>query len=160
MDAPTTRVIMPAMIRDDDDLTRPSLCRVELLERMYTHLVKFRLFAFAVALLLAATPVLGVVCQMDCDQQSAAPPCHQSMSAPNGPMVRGTHRCDHDHAGGSPAVQAGTTARDSLGALVDVSVPAVSHAVTADVRSTVAATYGQPGSTTLSPSFRTTVMRI
>jgi len=127
---------------------------------MYTDVVvKVRLFAFAQALLFAATPVLGVVCQMDCDQQSA-PACHHSMSSSGGSMVRGTHVCDHDHGGSSPALQTGTLARDSFGAVVGISVPMVGHAVPADGRPTFASTHGPPRPHSLSTSSLTTVLRI
>jgi hypothetical protein len=129
---------------------------------MYTGtVVKVRLFASPLAFLLAATPVLGVVCQMDCDQQAAAPACHhQSLAATEGPMLRSTHLCDHDHSGGSPALQAGTPARESSGTLVGISVPPVRPAAVADARLNVASTHGPPGSSSLSTSSLATVLRI
>jgi hypothetical protein len=129
---------------------------------MYTgQVVKFRVFAFVLALLVAATPVLGAVCQIDCDQAPAAPACHQSMSKPVGPIVRGTHHsCDHDHTGGSPALLANATARDSAASVVGVSVPTATHEALVDVRLTVTSTHGPPGPNSLSTSSLITILRI
>jgi hypothetical protein len=128
---------------------------------MYTgQVVKFRVFAFVLALLVAATPVLGAVCQMDCDQVPAAPACHQSMSKPDGPIVRGTHHpCDHDHTGGSPALLANATAHDSAASVVGVSVPTATHEALVDVRP-AASTHGPPGPNSLSTSSLITILRI
>ena len=46
--------------------------------------MRFRFFALALALLVAAAPVVGVVCAMDCDQPPATfLPCHDA-AAPHG----------------------------------------------------------------------------
>ena len=133
-------------------------------ERMYTgSVVRFRLFAFVLTLLFAVTPVLGVVCQMDCGQPPKSAACHESTTSSDGPSVRSTHHlCDHDHTGDGPALMAGTTgARESIGsAPVSVSISALVHQTVPEVRTAIADMHGPPGLTSRSVSSRITVLRI
>lgn len=129
---------------------------------MYTRTVRLRSFAFVLGLLLAATPVLGVVCQMDCDQLSAPPAeCHKSSASPGGPTVQGAqHGCDHDHTAGSPALRASTNARDSVGNAIGISVSTLAQASVTDARVASLSMHGPPGSSGRDTSFRITVLRI
>jgi hypothetical protein len=122
--------------------------------------VRLRWFAFIVTLVLAATPVLGAVCQMDCDQVRATPPCHESASSPNGPIVRGAkHACNHDHSTGSPALLASVSARDSVASFASP-VPILAHAFVPDAGVTILAMQGPPGLSDRSTSFTITILRI
>jgi hypothetical protein len=129
---------------------------------MYTgRVVRLRWFAFIVTLVLAATPVLGAVCQMDCDQVRATPPCHESASSPNGPIVRSAqHACNHDHSTGSPALLASVSARDLVGNFVAIPVPTLAHAFLPDAGVTILAIHGPPGLSDRSTSFTITILRI
>jgi hypothetical protein len=129
---------------------------------MYTErVVRLRVFAFIVALVLAATPVLRAVCQMDCDQVRTTPTCHESASSPDGPTVRGTqHACNHDHSTGSPALLASVSARDSVANFVVIPVPTLAHAFVPDAGVAILAMHGPPGLSGRSTSFTITILRI
>jgi hypothetical protein len=130
---------------------------------MYTgRVVRLRSFALVLLLQFAATPVIGLVCEMDCDQPPAAPACHESTIPYDGSTVRGgQHPCDHDHTTGSPALLAGASARDSLGTFSAVLVPAFAYASAPDARVANAAVHGPPGlSGRTRTSSRITVLRI
>jgi hypothetical protein len=129
---------------------------------MYTRTVRLRSFAFVLALLLTATPLLGVVCEMDCDQPPAtSSECHKSTASPGGPTVGGTqHRCDHDHTTGSPALLASTNARDSVGSVIAIQVPTLAHVSVTDARVPILAMHGPPGLSGRNTFFRITVLRI
>src|SRR5262245_27920128 len=121
--------------------------------------VRLRLFTSALALVIGATPLMGVLCRMDCDQPPAASRCHESLAVPDGPIVRGTHHpCDHDHIAGSPALIASSAARDSVGGLVAaVPLPALTYTLMPDAGSAVASLHGPPSSDRRSLFSRTTV---
>jgi hypothetical protein len=129
---------------------------------MYTGgVVRLRSFALALLLQLAATPVIGLVCEMDCDQPPAALDCHESTDPPDGPTVRGAqHPCDHDHTTGSPALLAGGSARDVIGTFIAVSIPGFASASVPDARVAVAAIHGPPGLSGRSTARHITVLRI
>src|SRR5262245_56787701 len=123
--------------------------------------VRLRLFASALVLVFAATPLVGVVCRIDCDQPPAAARCHEAQAVPDGPIVRGAHHpCDHGHIAGSPAVIAGGTARDSIGGLGAIPLPPLTYALMRDDDLAVASLHGPPGSDRRSTSSQTTVLRI
>lgn len=133
--------------------------------RMYTgSVVRPRLFAFVLALLIAVTPVLGIVCQMDCEQPPKAVACHESEKSSDGPTLQTLHHpCGHDHTGGSPALMAGAAGvRELVGvAFVSVSIAALLHVAAADDRVSVAADmHGPPDPSGRRVSSRTTVLRI
>lgn len=112
---------------------------------MYTGTV-VRSVTFMLALLLAATPVLGAVCAMDCDPPPATHACHKAADAGDAPTVRGApHRCDHDHSTGSPALVPSTGARDSGGILLGLPLATLAHASLIDARVAIAALHGPPG---------------
>jgi hypothetical protein len=131
---------------------------------MYTgKAVRFRSFALVLALLLVATPVLGVVCEVECDQPPAAsPPCHDATVPQDGTMLRGTaHACDHDHRDGSPALLTGALGRDAVGAAFEIVLPASVHTFFFVTRlATAAAMYGPPNLSGRSTSSHITVLRI
>ena len=122
--------------------------------------VRLRFFTLVLALLVAATPVIGVVCEMDCDRPTAASPrCHQSNVPHDGVTLRDVpHACHHDHTSGRPAFLTSASGRDavgtSFGALTATLVPAIlaeTHAAACG------ALHGPPGRRT-SPHI--TVLRI
>jgi hypothetical protein len=134
-----------------------------LLPVMYTGIVRLRSFALALALLVAATPVIGIVCAMDCGQPPArSSTCHDGSVPHAGITLRGTpHACDHDHGGAKPALLTSSSARDSAG----TSVAALAHAFVLAIlpeapASAAGAMHGPPGLTARSTSFQTTVLRI
>src|SRR5262245_4810789 len=98
---------------------------------------------------------------MDCNQRTATPVCHESMTQPDGPFVRGTHHpCDHDHTAGNLAPIAGPIARDSVGAAVAVPLPGFTSVFVPNTRLAVASLHGPPGSDRRSTSLSATVLRI
>jgi Universal stress protein family len=129
---------------------------------MYTErVVTLRSFAFVLALLLTATPVVGVVCEMDCDQVPATPPCHESARFPGGPAVRGAqHACNHDHSTDSPALLAGAGARDSVRAFVVLPLTTLAHALAPDGRVAILAMHGPPGFGSRNTPSAITILRI
>jgi hypothetical protein len=123
--------------------------------------VRLRSFAFVVALLLTSTPVVGAICEMDCDQVPANPPCHESARFPGGPAVRGAqHACNHDHSTESPALLAGAGARDSVRAFVVLPLTTLAHALAPDARVAILAMHGPPGLGGRSTPSATTILRI
>ena len=129
---------------------------------VYTgRVVRLRLFALFFALALAATPVLGVVCQMDCDQLRATPTCHESAGSPDGPTLRDAqHACNHDHSTGSPALLSSASARDSVGAFVALPLTTLAQASVPDARVAILAIHGPPGLSGRSKSSLAIVLRI
>jgi hypothetical protein len=129
---------------------------------MYTgRVVRLRSFACVLALVLTASPVLRLVCLMDCDQVAATPTCHESTTSADGPTVRGAHHaCNHDHSTGSPALLANAGARDSVANFAGISVPTVARAWAPEARVAILAIHGPPGLSGRSTSFHTIVLRI
>ena len=130
---------------------------------MYTGtVVAARSFAFVLALLLTATPVLGVVCEMDCDQPLASSSeCHKSAVSPGGPTVRGAqHGCDHDHTTSGPALLASASARNSVAHFVAIQLPTLAHVSAPDARVAILAMHGPPGLSGRNTSSTITVLRI
>ena len=130
---------------------------------MYTGIVRLRSFALALALLVAATPVIGIVCAMDCGQPPAtSSTCHDGSVPHAGITLRGTpHACDHDHGGAKPALLTSSSARDSAGTSVAALAPAFVLAILPEAPASGAgAMHGPPGLSARSTSFQTTVLRI
>jgi hypothetical protein len=129
---------------------------------MYTgRVVRLRFFAFIVAVSMATTPVLGVICEMDCEKLPAPPTCHVSANSPDGPSLRsGPHACNHDHSMDSAAVVASAVARNSVGTYVAVPIATTALAAVAVARVAILAMHGPPGLTGRSVSSRLTVLRI
>jgi len=122
--------------------------------------VKFRCYAFVVALLLTATPVLGMVCRMDCDQPAATSACHKSAASPEGSAIRDAgHPCGHDHASGKPAVITSSIARDSAVTIVALASTSLGQS-SSDTRLPAASMHGPPGPGGRSTASRITVLRI
>jgi len=129
--------------------------------RIYTgRVVRLRSSAFVLALLLAATPVLGVICELDCDPPAAASECHEPTTS-KGPTVRGAQHCDHLHTTGSPALLSKPSARDSVFTFAAAPVAALSHSLVSAARSTMTVRRGPPGLSGRSrTSLSSTVLRI
>jgi hypothetical protein len=117
------------------------------------------------ALLVAATPVMGTLCAMDCERPVAtASTCHEmSVTAPQNDVTLQAvlHACDHDHTGGSPALAA---AGDRDPAAFSVGAQAPTAAALAIFAGTYGPTpvglHGVPGLTARSSLSRSTVLRI
>ena len=129
---------------------------------MYTGVVvKVRGYAFVLAVVLTATPVLGMVCQMDCDQPPAASACHKSAASPEGPTLRGArHACDHDHTSGKPALLTSSNVRDSAVTFVALRVAIPGHTSSPDARLAATSIHGPPGLSGRSTPSRIPVLRI
>jgi hypothetical protein len=125
---------------------------------MYTGVVRLRCFAFVLALLPAATPVLGIVCQMDC-QPAATSACHKA-GPHEGPTANAAHRCEHDHTAGDSAVLTTASARPSAGPFVGITVATLAHTSLADTRMALFSMHGPPGPISGSSPSHTTVLRI
>ncbi len=130
---------------------------------MYTSSVRLRLFACAFALLFAVTPLMGLICQLDCRTARAAAataPCHETAAADKGSTtVRGTHGCTHDHGGDGPALLTSASAPDmSVAPVATLSVlvpPLLSAAQAHRI-----AMHGPPGFDARLQTSLTTVLRI
>ena len=130
---------------------------------MYTGIVRLRSFALALALLVAAAPVIGIVCAMDCDQPPAVSfTCHDANVPHAGMTLRNApHACDHDHGGASPALVTSSSARDSAGISVAASASPFVIAILPEANAaTAGATHDPPGLSARRPSFHITVLRI
>jgi hypothetical protein len=130
---------------------------------MYTGIVRLRSFALALALLVAATPVIGIVCTMDCGQPPAtSSTCHDgSVHHASVTFRSAPHACDHDHGGANPALLTSSSARDSTGTSVAALAPAFVLAILPEAPASAAdAMHGPPGLSVRSTSFQTTVLRI
>ena len=116
------------------------------------------------ALLVAATPVMGIVCAMDCERPVAtASTCHEaSATAPQNDVTLQAvlHACDHDHTGGSPALAAAGD-RDSAAFSVVAQAPTAALVIVAGTyAATAVGSHGPPGLTPRSSLSRPTVLRI
>ena len=132
---------------------------------MYTgRAVRLRSFALVLALVVAATPVIGVLCEMECDQSPAASSsgCHGASVPQDGTALRGgPHACDHNHTGGSPALLTSAKSRDSVGISFPALPPTLVHALVDEARlAAAAAMHGPPGLSGRIPSSHITVLRI
>jgi hypothetical protein len=136
-----------------------SICRV-----MYTGaVVRLRSFGLVLSLLVAATPVMGVVCAMDCDRPPATSlPCHGPTVPREGILLHAApHACDHDHTGGSPALLTNASARGSEGISVVSAAPTLALAFLPEAHGASAdAVHGPPGLGARRASFHVTVLRI
>lgn len=132
---------------------------------MYTgKTVWLRSFALVLGLVVAATPVISVLCAMECDPPHAgsASPCHDASVPDDGTTFRAVpHACDHDHTGGSPALLASATGRDAVGASVAAAPLTFVHTLVHQAGMAAAAMmYGPPGLSGRSTSSHLTVLRI
>ena len=125
--------------------------------------VTIRSGAFMLALLVAVSPLIGVVCALDCDRPSAAsPPCHVAAVSDDGVTWQiSPHACGHEHMNASPGLLSSAGARNmavssvaaSSLALVFVNRPAV-EVIAASVL------HGPPGVTSRSRSLPITILRV
>src|SRR5687768_8439204 len=101
---------------------------------------------------------------MECDQPRAgsASPCHEEGVPDDGATFRGVpHACDHDRTGGSPALLASATGRDSVGASLVAASPTLMYGLVPEAGMAAAAViYGPPGLSGRSTSSHLTVLRI
>ena len=130
------------------------------IDGMYTETVKLRAAALTLALLVAAAPVLVVVCELDCDApKTATQSCHKLAATQASVNLRdASHDCHQRHSA-PDATMTSANARDfstgSFVALVPTPTPFVFG-----TDELGAATHGPPG---LSPHLSTpltTVLRI
>jgi hypothetical protein len=131
---------------------------------MYTgQSVSVRSFALGVALLVAGSPVIGLVCALDCDRPPAtASACHSRSTTSEASTLRGTtHVCGHRHVSEPPALLTGTTGRQHV-------VPSFAAAPLDSVRTSlsvpaigaVLAMHDPPGLKARTAKSLTTVLRI
>jgi hypothetical protein len=131
---------------------------------MYTRgAVTLRSFALALALLIAATPVIGVVCAMDCHPAPATSSlCHEAAVPHDRVTFRAApHACDHDQTGGTAALLAIASARDCarISTVATAPTPALAMLPEADAAA-ADAEHGPPGLGVRMTSFHITVLRI
>jgi hypothetical protein len=95
---------------------------------MYTGGVRLRWFAFVVALIVAATPMVGALCAMDCNHPRAVTShCHDVAPADESVTFRAVpHACNHDHTAMNPALLSGVSGRP-LSAPLSGAAPMPSH---------------------------------
>ena len=130
---------------------------------MYTkEVVRLRSFALVLALLLAVGPVIGVVCELDCDQPPAkSSPCHNAAAREGATMRATTHACGHAHVAGPRALLTGTNSRDQLVTSIAVMSLCVMRASLPEPgKGTVVALHGPPGLNSGSTASLATVLRI
>src|SRR5262245_40532931 len=111
----------------------------------YTEIVRRRILAFAVALLVGATPAMALVCQLDCDAPIAsAPSCHKAAADQGSTHVRDvSHACRDSHT--TPdATLASASSRDVSAGWIAVVTPFATPLVFA-VNSQPVAAHGPPG---------------
>jgi len=115
------------------------------------------------ALLFASTPVLEIVCEMDCDRPAApSSACHNASVPQDGATLRGAaHACDSDHAGSRLARLTSANGRDPVGPAFDAARPAVAHGYSPDTETApTAVMHDPPGLTGRSTSSHLIVLRI
>jgi hypothetical protein len=124
--------------------------------------VRLRSFALVVALFVGATPVIGVVCELECEPPATSSGCHESSAPHDEAAVRSAqHPCDQDHTTDEPALLKSASGRDSAGASVAVSMSLLPHASVSETRTaTAAAMHGPPGLSGRRTPSRTIVLRI
>jgi hypothetical protein len=131
---------------------------------MYTRkAVRVRVSALALALVVAASPAIALICEMDCDHPStASEPCHAAHNAqPDAALHGAPHACNHDHTGLSPALLTSIKSGDSAAVSVVSALPPVLQALAHHARmSGGAAMHGPPGPAGPSTSARLSVLRI
>jgi hypothetical protein len=141
---------------------RSALPFVEL-SHVYTRTVRFRAVAFVIALFFGLSPVVGAICELDCDDsqpKQTQQDCHRTPGSTDGTSVRdGGHACGHRH-NDVPAFVAGPNARDVTSLSVAVLPAATLHSVApAREGSRSPLTHGPPGSTARITAF-STILRI
>jgi hypothetical protein len=131
---------------------------------MYTRkAVRVWVSALVLALVVAASPAIALICEMDCDHPSTgSEPCHAAHNAqPDAALHRPPHACNHDHTGGNPALLTSAKGRDSAAASVVLAAPPALQTLVHETRgSDDAAMHGPPGPIIRSTSSRLTVLRI
>jgi hypothetical protein len=130
---------------------------------MYTGLVALRSIALVVALLVGVTPVIGAICQLDCDRpkaQSTKPACHSTSGASDGASMRDVaHPCGHRHDG-LVAFVAGSSAREVGMSIAPLAVTSVPNLMTALQGACVFMTHSPPGLIARTATSLNTVLRI
>jgi hypothetical protein len=112
------------------------------------------------ALLVAVTPVLGFVCQMDCDRP-LKPTCHETIASFDGPTIGAVHHaCDHDHTGARAALVGSAGVREAVGPSFVSNAPTPFGQVAVPGIAAMFDMHGPPGPSARSVSSRTTVLRI
>ena len=123
--------------------------------------VKFRSFAFMVALLVASAPVIGMVCALDCDRP-ASPPCHGASPSHDGITWQVTpHACGHEHMSASLGLLSSASVRNTV--QISVAAPSLTRIfeILPEIDPmTASALHGPPGVTPRSRSSQITVLRV
>ena len=125
--------------------------------------MRFRCFAFAVALLVAVGPAIDVVCELDCGPPRAeSPSCHGAAAASDSATMRGNaHACGGAHLPARPALLTGTSARAQLDTIAALPPVFLAHAFMAELRiGALGAMRDPPGLNSSSTTSFTTVLRI
>ena len=131
--------------------------------RIYWSYEMFRAAALLIVLALSATPVAGIVCDLNCESHSSSrashiPECHAHAASPHGAAIQGVHICDHDVNCGSFVVKGqeslvGSAAMHAIGR--SLSMASDNGRIVASVFAT-----SPPGASALPSPSRITVLRI
>lgn len=129
---------------------------------MYTDGVKtLRRVAFVLALLVAAGPVIGVACELDCETPSTrSSGCHDVATRGGDTMRPAAHACGHAHVAEPGAMRPGVSGRDQHVPFVSALWHRASAFSPAAVGAAALAFHGPPGVTARSISSLATVLRI
>jgi hypothetical protein len=127
---------------------------------MYTGIVKRRAFTLVLTLVVAATPVVGVICEIDCDApRGTQQTCHEPAGAREVVSLRNSgHECRRQH---DPTEA--TVANASAGNLGTSSIAAflpIGPSVVATDQSRPACVHGPPGSSARTVTSLNTILRI
>ncbi len=116
---------------------------------MYTdNVVRVRLLALIVTVVVVVSPMLGVLCQIDCNRLQAIPACHQSTTSSGTTNLRSAqHVCDHNHANDSLGVVTGPdSGRDTLAlSQFSVALSTLSWGGVREIHGVPAGMHGPPG---------------
>lgn len=125
--------------------------------------MRLRSFALGVALVVAVSPVISVVCVLDCDRPSATSlACHSASTTREGATVRGIpHACSHVHLADPAAlVTAATSRQQVVPSVVAASLYIVRASLALPATGPVFSMHDPPGLTAGSAKSLTTVLRI
>jgi hypothetical protein len=127
---------------------------------VYWNVVRVRCVALVLLLTVAVVPVIGVVCELDCDKAGARSACHGAAAGETAVLRGNVHGCGHGHLAGAPALLARASSRahevwpDALPLLF---VPTVSPAPELPAALTL---HGPPGLDSRNTNAIPTVLRI
>jgi hypothetical protein len=73
--------------------------------------VRVRCLALVLLLTVAVVPVIGVICELDCDKPATRSACHGAAAGERATLRGNVHGCGQGHLAGAPARLAGASSR-------------------------------------------------